>query len=167
MASGQWFVRELKSSDTPDELCDRALMRLTPELKRARYELIARDAHMIRYRRRYLPTLAMVLGLLLTAVAAYRITGWLHADRAMPWAILAVGLLGVGLLALVRRSEVVILTVTARPGGSRALVAGHVNDRARLALRTWSPPVRPNLRCITHSGVRSVPPARSVPSPDR
>jgi hypothetical protein len=62
---------------------------------------------------------------------------------------------------LVRRSEVVIVTITARPGGSRALLAGYVSDRARIALRTWSPPIRPNLRCITHPALPLTPVARS------
>lgn len=155
MASGQWFVRELRSSDTVDELCSRALIGLTPELERAHYELVANEDHRLQYRRRYLPTAVMLIGLTLTALAAYAIAVWMHADRALPWQGAVVGIAGIALLVLVRRSEVVIVTVMARPGGSRALLAGYVNDRARLALRTWNPPIRPNLRCITHPATRS------------
>jgi hypothetical protein len=159
--SGQWFVRELRSSDTEDELHDRALMRLTPALERARYGLVAQDAQTLRYRRRYLPTTALLAGLLLTASAAYAIAHRAQAGGAIPWPAAAIGAAGIALLALVRRSEVVIITITARPGGSRALLAGYVNDRARIVLRTWSPPIRPNLRCITHPALRAPPAARS------
>jgi hypothetical protein len=168
--SGQWFVRELRSSDTADELCDRALISLTPDLERARYELVAQDARTLRYRRRYLPTTALLLGLALTASAAYVIAEGLRADHPFAWPAAAIGVAGIALLVLVRRSEVVIVTITSRPGGSRALLAGYVSDRGRIALRTWSPPIRPNLRCITHPPHRSPPaahsPAHSAPSRD-
>jgi hypothetical protein len=159
MASGQWFVRELRSSDTVDELHSRALIGLTPELERARYELVASDDHRLPYRRRYLPTAAILLG---AALIACTVGVWVHADRAVPWPAAAIGIAGIALLLLVRRSEVVIVTVMARPGGSRALLAGYVNDRARLALRTWSPPTRPNLRCITHPAARPPSASRSA-----
>lgn len=160
--AGQWFVRELRSSDTPDELLRRTCTRLTPELERAQYELVADADHMLRYRRRYLPTAVMLLGLILTAASAYAIAGELPTGRAAPWPAAAVGLAGIALLVLVRRSEVLIVTVSPRPGGSGALVAGYVNDRARIALRTWSPPIRPNLRCVTHPSHQPPPAAQSA-----
>lgn len=161
MASGQWFVRELRSSDTPDELHRRTCTGLTPELERARYELVADEDHMLHYRRRYLPTASMLLGLLMTAVGAYAIADGLPAWRGMPSPAVAVGVAGIALLLLVRRSEVLIVTVTPRAGGSGALVAGYVNARARIALRTWNPPIRPNLRSVTPQGHRPPPAARS------
>jgi hypothetical protein len=165
--AGRWFVRELRSSDTPDELLSRTCARLTPELARAQYQLVADTDHTLRYQRRYLPTAVMLLGLLLTAASAYVIAGGLPRSYGVPWPAAAVGAAGIALLVLVRRAEVLIVTVSPRPGGSGALVAGYVNDRARIALRTWSPPIRPNLRCVTHPGHQPLPATRSGAPRDR
>jgi hypothetical protein len=171
MASGQWFVRELRSSDTPDELRSRALTRLTPELERANYELVASTDRMLRYRRRRPPSGAIFAGALLIAVAACAVAVDIPAGRAVALPMAAVSVCGIALLALVRRSDVLIVTVSSRPAGSSALVAGYVNDRARIALRTWNPPVRPKLHCVTHAPHRAAyagrPAIRSAPSRER
>lgn len=150
MGSSQWFVRELRSSDTPDQLHGRALTDLTPVLARAHYELVARNAGMLRYERRHLPRSALTLGVLLIVGAAYAAVSFPPAHGVLLVPTGALGLGGIALLASVRRSDLLTVTVTARTGGSEARLAGCLNDRARIAVRTWDPPVRPNLRCITH-----------------
>jgi hypothetical protein len=138
MPAGEPFAREIRSRDTPEELQHRVVVQLTALLAPAKYKLAAQSAESVEYRRQYLPTgpVAIALGLAgLGALAAA--SGGLEPLLAALAGVLAIPLL------LIRRSETLVVRVERRPGGSAALVSGHLNGRGRMALLGLDPLSQP------------------------
>lgn len=135
MLAGQWLTREIRSADAPDELRARVLSTLTPQLERAGLRLIEPGDPTILYRRRYLPARPLVAALLLMAIGAYPVARLIGSDPGAVWPTLAVFAMGVMVLAVTRRFEVLGVTVLPQADGSVALVAGYANGSAQAAIQ--------------------------------
>ncbi len=134
MPAGELYCREIRSSETPEDLHRRVVLQLSPLLAPAHYKLAAEDPQHIEYSRRYLPTAALIAALLALVLAAAAAL----ADVPAPAA--ALGLAGLVTLLFARRSEELRVAVQPRPGGSTAYLSGFLTSRARMSLLGFEPP---------------------------
>jgi hypothetical protein len=134
LPAGELYSREIRSTETPEDLYRRVVVQLSPLLAPAHYKLAAQDSQHVEYSRRYLPTAALVAALLalgLAGLAALLISATIGGCLAA---------LGLGTLLLARRREALRVAVQPRPGGSTAVLSGHLTGRARLSVVAFEPP---------------------------
>ena len=140
MPAGELYSREIRSSETPEDLHRRVLVQLSPLLAPAKYKLAAQDPQNVEYCRRYLPA-AGVLGSTLVVVLA----GVMLAAGARLVLVLAAVSIGLAVLLTSRRRESLTVAIQPQPGGSTAFLSGYLTGRARMSLVGFEPPSRSRL----------------------
>jgi hypothetical protein len=122
------------------------LSTLTPQLEGTGLKLIEPGDPTLLYQRRYLPTGALLLALLLLAISAFPLVSAVGNDHRLIWLTLAAVVVAAMFLRASRRSEMLTVTVMTRAGGSVAMVAGYANELAHISIQHWQPPGSPQLR---------------------
>jgi hypothetical protein len=134
MPAGEPFTREIQSCDAPDELQHRVIVALSALLAPANYKLAAQRAEGVEYHRQYVrPELVAVAVAMIVLALALVLAGY---ETPVLLGLAALALL---LLAAARRTEVLQVRIEPRPGGSAAVLSGHLNGRGRMALLGLDP----------------------------
>jgi hypothetical protein len=137
LPAGEFFTREIRSGEPPEDLHWRVVAQLSPLLAPMHYKLATQDPQHVEYSRRYVPAWQLVAAL----VALGLVGGASALGGLQPLVVLGGAVVGAALLS-VRRSEALTIAVHPRPGGSIAFVRGFLTARARMALLGFDPPRR-------------------------
>lgn len=114
-------------------------MSLTPQLERAGHRLVEPGNPTLLYRRRYLPIGLVLVAMLAGTAGTVEAASTIASNPRRSSVVLATVVVAVGLVSLMRRSEMLAVTVLPRTGGSVAMVAGYASDTGQFSIRNWRP----------------------------
>lgn len=135
MPAGDLYSREIRSSESPEDLHRRVVVQISPLLAPAKYKLAAQDPQNVQYSRHYLPTAGIGAGLLTLALGCVAIVAGASALLALASVPIACAILPIS-----RRRELLTVSIQPRPGGSTAFLSGYLSARARMLLIDFAPP---------------------------